>query len=344
MIFQLICWLVLLAVVIVILGILSRKRYNLIVYNHGTRSEGKPELRIASEAGFDPDEVEQVSLQTPDKIELYGWFIHGNKDASESVPTILYFYPNNSTIGHNVDFLYQLCKHVGCNIFTIDYRGYGHSQGEPSTFGLKIDSSTALKYLCEERKDIDRSRIIIFGSDLGGAVAIHVGVKASQRADIAGMIIENTFAHQSILFKKERFFTKLLLQSYSQGKHRWYPRRMIKNKGVNVPTLFLSGKIDSVVPEKDMEEIYKAATSTMPVYRGNRVTFKSFPYGTHEKLFLQDEYFETVREWMVKNFGFFPEGPLAKSDLTNDFSDASSLGGSGSGSGSGVDVTVESQQ
>lgn len=309
-------------ITIIIIGIFSRKRYNLIVYNHGTRSEGKPELRIANEVGFGPDDVEQVSLQTPDKNELYGWFIHGNKDSSEGVPTILYFYQNGNTIGHNANFLYQLSKHVGCNIFIIDYRGYGHSQGEPSTSGLKTDGATALKYLREERKDIDRSRIIVFGSGLGGAVAVHIGVKASQRADIAGMIIENTFAHQSVFFKKVSIFTRMILQAYSYGTHRWYPRRMIKSRGVNVPTLFLSGKIDSTVPEKDMEDIYKAATSTMPVYRGNRVSFKSFQYGGHEKLYLQDGYFETIREWMIKNFGNFPAGPLANNGGMNALNDS----------------------
>lgn len=330
MLFELFFYSGILILILIILGILSRKRYNLLVYNHGTRSEGKPELRIANEVGFGPDEVEQVSIQTPDKIELYGWFIHGNKDISEGVPTILYFYQNGTTIGHNATFLYQLSKHVGCNIFTIDYRGYGHSQGEPSTYGLKIDGRTALNYLCEQRKDIDRSRIIVFGSGLGGAVAAHTGVKASQRADIAGMVIENTFAHQSIMFKKEGFFTKMLLGLYSYGTYRWYPRRIIKSKGLNVPTLFLSGKIDSVVPEKDMEEIYKAAISTMPVYRGNRVSFKSFPYGNHEKMFLQEGYFETLRKWMVENFGFFPPGPLGLNDSVV----------SGEGSDDGLDLNM----
>lgn len=316
MITLLLTWTAIAVWLIVTLGIVSRKKYNLVVYKHGTRSEGKPDLRIAREAGFDADEVEQVSLQTPDKIELYGWFVRGNKDISAGVPTILYFYPNGGTIGHNAEFLYQLTKHVGCNVFVVDYRGYGHSQGEPSTAGLKIDSATALRYLCEQRKDIDRSRIVVFGSGLGGAVAVHAGVKASQRADIAGMIIENTFAHQSVLFAQERFFTKLLMQTFSYGASRWYPRRTVKSEGVNVPTLFLSGKLDTVVPEKDMEDIYKAATSSMPVYRGNRVTFKSFPEGGHDKLYLQKGYFETIRAWMTQNFGQFPGGPLSLPECT----------------------------
>ena len=99
----------------------------------------------------------------------------------------------------------------------------------------------------------------------------------------------------------------------------------MRSGGVNVPTLFLSGKCDDVVPEKDMNDIYKAAISTMPVYRGNRVSFKSFELGGHDNMYLQEGYFETIREWLIKNFGNFPEGPLAaaRNDNNDDNNDGS---------------------
>jgi pimeloyl-ACP methyl ester carboxylesterase len=72
----------------------------------------------------------------------------------------------------------------------ISYRGYGLSEGTPSEIGLQFDAQASLDYLLS-RNDFDKSKIIIFGQSIGGAVSIHL---ASQNPDkISGIIVENTF-------------------------------------------------------------------------------------------------------------------------------------------------------
>jgi len=51
----------------------------------------------------------------------------------------------------------------------LSYRGYGESDGYPSQKGIQYDAQAALDHLAQ-RKDIDTSRIVIFGRSLGGAV------------------------------------------------------------------------------------------------------------------------------------------------------------------------------
>lgn len=43
-------------------------------------------------------------------------------------------------IGYRLPNAVQLYRKVGANILLVDYRGFGHSEGEPSEKGLKLDA------------------------------------------------------------------------------------------------------------------------------------------------------------------------------------------------------------
>ncbi|URD82647.1 Prolyl oligopeptidase family [Musa troglodytarum] len=62
-----------------------------------------------------------------------------------------------------------MMQRLQCNVFMLSYRGYGESDGHPSQHGIIMDSQAALDHLTQ-RKDIDTSRIVVFGRSLGGAV------------------------------------------------------------------------------------------------------------------------------------------------------------------------------
>jgi alpha/beta superfamily hydrolase len=43
-------------------------------------------------------------------------------------------------IGYRLPNAVQLFRKVGVNILLVDYRGFGHSEGEPSEDGIKLDA------------------------------------------------------------------------------------------------------------------------------------------------------------------------------------------------------------
>lgn len=43
-------------------------------------------------------------------------------------------------IGYRLPNAVHLYKKVGANVLLVDYRGFGHSEGEPSEKGLKLDA------------------------------------------------------------------------------------------------------------------------------------------------------------------------------------------------------------
>ena len=172
---------------------------------------------------------EEAWIDGPDGTRTHGWLIL--QPSPSSSPTVIFFHGNAGNIGYrlpNCKSLYYTCR---CNILIVDYRGYGHSAGEPSEDGIRMDALAALKYLRHdrillgptsthvsltgsaasglvERPPIDLTRIYLFGRSLGGAVAIatahadqlalNVQRRRSTREDdvpppLAGILLENTF-------------------------------------------------------------------------------------------------------------------------------------------------------
>jgi dipeptidyl aminopeptidase/acylaminoacyl peptidase len=73
-------------------------------------------------------------------------------------------------------------------VFIFDYRGYGKSEGRISEKGTYLDAEAAWRYLVDERQ-VDPSKIFIFGRSLGGAVGSWLAQEHTPRA----LIIESTF-------------------------------------------------------------------------------------------------------------------------------------------------------
>ena len=57
------------------------------------------------------------------------------------------------------------------NVFIVNYRGYGESEGKPSEDGIAIDAKATMEYVLR-RKEIDNRKIYLFGRSLGAAVGI----------------------------------------------------------------------------------------------------------------------------------------------------------------------------
>ena len=102
------------------------------------------------------------------------------------------FHGNAGNIGHRVPIAKVLEENSGCNIFMLEYRGYGLSSGTPNEEGLMVDAQTALDYI-RQKKETQGGKIIVYGQSLGGAVAVQLVAKNQEAGDVAGLILENTF-------------------------------------------------------------------------------------------------------------------------------------------------------
>ena len=66
----------------------------------------------------------------------------------------------------------DIVDRLHCNVCLLEYRGYGHSDGNPSEDGIYMDAQAALDYLTKtyQRSDvIDPRKVISITSDNGYA-------------------------------------------------------------------------------------------------------------------------------------------------------------------------------
>ena len=126
-----------------------------------------------------PNGAEDVSFATSDGVRLHGWFLTGA--APRTGITVLLLHGNAGNISHFAPDA-AILQTRGFDVFLIDYRGYGKSEGE--TLGeatLEIDGRAAMRYLTTER-GLDPATIALFGYSLGTTVATDLAVSSPCRA------------------------------------------------------------------------------------------------------------------------------------------------------------------
>jgi hypothetical protein len=159
---------------------------------------------------FGITDFEELMIPTPDGEKLSAFYIRAPKARAQKL-TILMFHGNAGNIGHRVPIARMFMQRMGCNVFMLEYRGYGLSTGSPDETGLMIDAQTAFDYL-RKRAETRDNDIVIFGQSLGGAVSIQLVAKNQNDSKLVGLVLENTFLSMRKLIPS--YVPNLLSQLY----------------------------------------------------------------------------------------------------------------------------------
>jgi uncharacterized protein len=220
-------------------------------------------------------EYEDVKLDTADGVQLHGWYIPNR----ESEQVLLFFHGNAGNISHRRDSI-GLFHRLGLNVFIIDYRGYGKSEGKPGEQGLYKDAVAAWHYLTEE-KGFDPDDVVIFGRSLGGAVAAQLAAGVEAR----GLILESTMS-------SARDFARAVFKILSRlvvVRYDFNTAQLVKS--VHYPVLVLHSPEDEIMPFHLGEKIYDLANQPKHFVRMR---------GDHNNGFLlsQPEYQQELDRWL----------------------------------------------
>ncbi|GAX61744.1 hydrolases of the alpha/beta superfamily [Candidatus Scalindua japonica] len=243
-----------------------------------------------------PDEFgivyDDITFRTEDGLDLNGWFIPGKKSTpDDGVPscqadrhTLLWFHGNAGNINRRLDNLKMLHERVPANVFIIDYRQFGKSEGKISEKGTYLDAKAALAYL-HSRKDVNNEKIIFFGRSLGSAVAVDLAVKEK----CCALILETPFTSikemAKILYPYLSIILHLLSTKYDS---------LSKIKQITVPTLIMHGDKDELVPFEQGRKLYEQANDPKEFY--------TIPGAMHNDTHIVggEKYFDVIRDFVNK--------------------------------------------
>lgn len=222
---------------------------------------------------------EDIMLDAEDGVKINGWLLL--RPGAKS--TILYFHGNAGNMSGRWMTI-RLFYEMGVNIFIIDYRGYGRSQGEPSEQGVYKDGRAAFDYL-KGRKDIAHLPIIIYGSSLGGAVAVDV----AEHRPVDGLIIDSSFPSAASM---ARIIYPILPTWFMSIKFD----SAKKIKDMKMPKLFFHSTEDNVVPFRLGQELFDVAEGPKDF-----VSLKGGHFESHEE---SNGLFRSAIETFLRNKGW----------------------------------------
>ena len=166
----------------------------------------------------------------------------GNISRISTDTIILYFHGTKD----NMDYYWnraELLANVGSKnrfgVMTIDYRGYGMSQGTPTESGMYADAEAALQWLHD--KGLTGDRLVIYGFSLGCAPATYRAANHNVLAP-AKLILENPFAAAEVMVQDatvlafpSSYFTNLKVDNAQEIKKVQQPFMWIN--GIDDPFL-----------------------------------------------------------------------------------------------------------
>lgn len=192
---------------------------------------------------------EEFRLDAPDGVRLHGWRLPGDAPAGRR-RALLVFHGNAGNLATAVHRLI-LYSRLGCDVYMIDYHGYGASDGAASERNLYMDAEAVWNHLVRDR-GLRAEEIVVMGYSLGGAVAAYL---AERENGAAGLILESTFTR---------------LSDVAGDLFPMLPCRLILGNAFNtserlsslaMPLLVMHGQGDELVP-------YKYGRSIFESYRG----------------------------------------------------------------------------
>jgi len=231
---------------LLIIGILAYAAMNAFVYFMQSRLIFYPNIPGRALVAT-PEDIglpyENIEFVTEDNIRLHGWYI-ANQQAKGS---LLFFHGNAGNISHRLDSI-KIFHRLQLNVFIIDYRGYGQSEGKTTEKGTYLDAQAAWNYLINTR-GISEKQIIIFGRSLGASIASWL---ASKHAP-AALIIESGFS--SVPSMGQRLYPFLPIRWLAHYKYN--TKHYVKN--VSRPVLVAHSRYDDIIPYEEGREIFLAA-------------------------------------------------------------------------------------
>lgn len=210
------------------------------------------------------------ALQTGDGVTLHGWLDVPAGTAPR--PLLLYFGGNKDEVSNWMLMRDQAQDWAWASL---NYRGYGASEGEPSQTALVADAQAVFDALAADPR-INPKRIVVIGRSLGSGVAVQLAAKRPLQALIL------ITPYDSML-------------EVAADKYPWLPVRWMLRHPFNsialAPTLHLPTQI--LLAEHD-QLIPIAHGSRLAAAWGTPVQPNVLPGANHHDILLHPRFWATV--------------------------------------------------
>ena len=212
-------------------------------------------VRTPSDINLDYQDI-FISLQ-PD-LKLHGWWLPAQ---GEVKGTVYFLHGNAQNVSTHIASVYWLPEQ-GYQVFMLDYRGYGHSQGVPGFPAVMDDVKAGWQWLLQQAAVKDRP-LYILGQSLGAAVSGYVVATEPQlKQSLSGVVLDAGFASYPRVAKEavaKSWLTWLLQWPVAKVFRSTYDLETVIKNIQPTPLLVMHGDSDRVISKAHAQRLFDMA-------------------------------------------------------------------------------------
>ena len=205
-------------------------------------------------------QYEDIVLIHPRGMRIHGWWLPAVDDAPAR-GTVYFLHGNAQNISTHLANV-QWLPARGYNVFLLDYRGYGLSEGKPKLPDVFDDVQLGLDWLRHARRT-DGAPLVVFGQSLGASMAASVLGEEGNAGAADCVILEAAFASYRDIT------SDVMKRSWLLWPLRWMVVPTMPDRSLDpeervadiapTPLLVMHSEDDPVIPYAHGERLYAAA-------------------------------------------------------------------------------------
>ena len=199
--------------------------------------------------------ADELRLTASDGVVLRGWWIRapGIRPGFLARRVVLLFHGNGGNVSHRLERAQLFAERLGTDLFLVDWRGYGLSEGKPSETGLYRDGLAI--YDAARERGYSPEQIVLLGESLGCPVALEVSLKRP----VSGVALETPFLSVPAMARKHYpFVPAFLVRSKFDSESRI--------RRVAVPKLLVAAERDEIAPPSHARRLFEVAAEPKELF------------------------------------------------------------------------------
>ncbi|PCI70001.1 MAG: alpha/beta hydrolase [Piscirickettsiaceae bacterium] len=202
-------------------------------------------------------DYQNVTLAGDEQPAIHGWFMPAIGDVKG---TVYFLHGNAENISTHLQSVYWLPEE-GYQLFMIDYRGFGKSEGHANLPGAIEDIEAGFEWLLN--KQPSHVPIFLLGQSLGASMGIYFAATHAKAAErLSGVISDAAFTGYGDIARhaaSQTWVTWLLQYPASWLMIRGYDAVDYVGTLSPIPTLIIHSKDDRVIPFEQSNLLFAAA-------------------------------------------------------------------------------------
>ena len=138
--------------------------------------------------GLSEFNYEEIPLKVEDTVTVYAYFFKPEIDSVKA--SIFFIHGSGGNVGRYAKMIKPLVD-GGFQVYALDWRGFGKSNGKPLHINVLADTKEAFKNMLE-RDDVKSTKVVVMGQSVGGQVAVRITKEFEKSID--ALVLDGSIA------------------------------------------------------------------------------------------------------------------------------------------------------